>query len=105
MPSLEDERKELRHKVELFHALEALKTNQSFRKLITLGFMQEEVIRLNRLASREMTAEEKIARSQQAHAAPILEAYLTRVEFEGEDARSKIPELDILIDQEAQEET
>lgn len=104
MPSLEDERKELRRKVELFHALESLKNNVNFRKVIQQGFMMDEVINLNRMASREMTTEAKLARSQQAQAAPVLEAYLTRVEYEGEDARSRIPELDAMIDQETPEE-
>lgn len=105
MSNLEDERGELRRKVELFHALEALTNNVSFRKLILNGFMREEVIHLNRLASKEMTQEAKIVRSQQAQAAFVLEDYLSRVRNEGEDARDKIPELDRLIDQQAQEET
>jgi hypothetical protein len=105
MSDLDEQKKELRHKMELFHALEALKTNQNFRKLILLGFMQEEVINLNRMAANEMTAEAKIARSQQAQAAPVLENYLSRVFNDGQTAREQLPELDRMIDQEAQEET
>lgn len=104
MSNLTEERRELRYKVELLHALEALKNNQNFRKLILNGFMREEVIHLTRMATKEMTAEAKIARGQQAQAGFVLEDYLSRVHNEGEDAREKLPELDQLIDQEPTEE-
>jgi hypothetical protein len=104
MSELEEERRELRRKVELFHALSALKTNLNFQRLIMNGFMREEVINLTRMASKEMTAEAKIARGQQAQAAFVLEDFLSRVHNEGEDARDKMPALDQLIDQEAQEQ-
>lgn len=104
MSELEEDRKELRRKVELFHALSALKTNVNFQKLIVTGFMREEVINLTRMASKEMTAEAKIARGQQAQAAFVLEDFLSRVHNEGEDARDKIPALDQLIDEAAQQE-
>lgn len=102
MSDLDNERKEFRRKVELFYALEALKTNVSFQKLILNGFMREEVIHLTRIANKSMTAEEKLARSTQAQAAFVLEDYFSRIRNEGEDAREKIPELDQLI--EAQQE-
>lgn len=102
MSDLDNERKEFRRKVELFYALEALKTNVSFQKLILNGFMKEEVIHLTRIANKSMTAEEKLARSNQAQAAFVLEDYFSRIRNEGEDAREKIPELDQLI--EAQQE-
>lgn len=102
MSNLDNERKEFCRKVELFHALETLKTNVSFQKLILNGFMREEVIHLTRIANKSMTAEEKLARSTQAQAAFVLEDYFSRVRNEGEDAREKIPEIDQLI--EAQEE-
>lgn len=104
MPDYEKERKELRKQVELFHALEALKHNPNFRKLILIGFCQDEVIRLNRQASQQISTEAKLSIAQQAQAAPILEAYLIKVENEGETAREKIPELDILIAEKAAEE-
>lgn len=100
-----EQRKELRRKVELFHAYEALKTNVNFNKLILNGFMREEVILLNRAASRALSPEEKLAKSQQAQAAPVLEAYLMRIELEGVEAREAIPDLDALIEQEAEETT
>lgn len=104
MDNLEAERKELRRQVELFHAYEALKTNPNFRKLITIGFCFDEVVNLNRQASQQMTTEAKLAISQRAQAAPVLEAYLTRVHNEGEIARDKIPELDQLIADKTEEE-
>lgn len=103
MDNPEEERKKLRRKVELFHAYEALKTNVNFKKLIFNGFMKDEVIELNRMASRALNTEEKLARTQQAQAAPVLEAYLMRIELEGIEARDAIPDLDALIEQEAEE--
>lgn len=103
MSDLETERRELHRKVELFHALQALKTNPNFRKLIEVGFCREEVLRLNRMANREMTTEGKLAISQRAQAGPVLEDFLTRVENEGETARESIPEVDALIAQQADE--
>ena len=104
MSDLEDERKELRRQVELFHAYEALKVNPNFRKLIINGFCFDEVVNLNRQASQQVTAEAKNAISHRAQAAPVLEAYLTRVNNEGEIAREKIPELDALIAAKTEEE-
>lgn len=103
MDNYQEERKELRRKVELFHALEALKTNVNFNRVISQGFMRDEVIHLNRIASRALTAEEKLLKTQQAQAAPVLEAYLMRIELEGIEARDAIPELDTLIEQDAEE--
>jgi hypothetical protein len=102
MSDYDEERREFRRKVELFYALEALKNNVSFQRLILNGFMREEVIHLTRIANKSMTAEEKLTRSNQAQAAFVLEDYFSRVRNEGEDAREKIPELDRLI--EAQQE-
>lgn len=104
MSNYETERKELRKQVELFHAYEALKQNPNFRKLILGGFCIDEVIRLNRLANQQVNTEARIATSQQAQAAPVLEAYLNRVQNDGEIAREKIPELDALIAQQSEEE-
>lgn len=98
-----EQRRELRRKVELFYAYEALKTNVNFNKLISQGFMRDEVIHLNRVASRALSAEEKLARTQQAQAAPVLEAYLMRIELEGAEARDAIPDLDALIEQQSEE--
>lgn len=105
MDDLNKERGELRRQVELFHAYEALKNNPNFKKLIEGGFCRDEVINLNRMASQQVTVEAKLAISQQAQAAPVLEAYLTRVFNEGEIAREKIPELDRLIADRTEEET
>jgi hypothetical protein len=98
MSELENERREFRRKVELLIALDQLKHNVSFQKLILNGFMKDEVIHLTRIANKAMTAEEKLARSNQAQAAFVLEDYFSRVRNEGEDAREKIPELDRLIE-------
>lgn len=100
MNNYNDEREELRQKVELFHALQRLKLDPSFKKLILNGFCRDEVINLTRQASHEMTAEAKIAKSQQAQAGPVLEAYLIRVGIEGESAREKQPILDAMIAEE-----
>lgn len=97
MSDLETERRELHRQVELFHAYEALRNNPNFRKLIEVGFCRDEVIHLNRNANREMTTEGKLAISQRAQAGPVLEDFLTRVRNDGEIAREKIPELDQLI--------
>ncbi len=102
MSEYEEDRKDARRKVELLTALDQLKHNVSFQRLILNGFMREEVIHLTRVANKAMTAEEKLARSTQAQAAFVLEDYFSRVRNEGEDARDKMPELDRLI--EAQEE-
>lgn len=103
MSNYEEERRELRRKVELYSSLKALQTNVNFQRLIMNGFMREEVINLNRTANREVSQEAKQARSTQAQAAFVLEDYLSRVNNEGEDARDKMPELDRLI-AETQEE-
>lgn len=89
--------------MELFHAYTALKSNPNFRKLILSGFCNEEVIRLNRLASNQVNPEAKGMIAQQAQAAPVLEAYLIKVHNDGEVAREKIPELDALIAQKTDE--
>jgi hypothetical protein len=104
MSNFDQEREKLRRDVELFHAYEQLKNNVAFRRLIVHGFCEQEVLNLNRQANRMVTPEEKLAKSLQAQAGPVLEAYLTRVENEGESAREKIPELDRLIAQQAEEE-
>lgn len=104
MDNHEAEREELRKDVELFHAYEQLKNNLAFRRLILSGFCEQEVLRLNRQANQMATPEEKLAKSLQAQAGPVLEAYLTRVQNQGESAREKIPELDQLIAQKAEEE-
>jgi hypothetical protein len=104
MSDIEKQRREFQRNLELFHAYEALKSNPNFRKLITEGFCIAEVIRLNRMASHQMTNEAKQAVAQQAQAAPILESFLTRVNNEGEYARSMIPQLDALIAQKSEED-
>lgn len=107
MANPNEEREELRRKVELYHALQSLKYNSSFIKLINNGFMKEEVIRLTRLANHEVNDEARAARSRQALAAFVLEDYLSRVNNEGEEARDRIPQLDQIIAQQTltQEET
>lgn len=103
MSEYEEERKDARRKVELLTALDQLKHNVSFQRLIINGFMRDEVIHLTRIANKSMTAEEKLARSNQAQAAFVLEDFFSRVRNEGEDAREKIPELDQLIEAQAEE--
>lgn len=93
------DRRELLRKMELFHAYKALQTNVNFQKLIVNGFMREEVINLTRIANHEQSVEGKMARSQQAQAAFVLEDFLSRVINEGEYARERLPELDRLIDE------
>ena len=103
MPNLSEEREQLQKEVQLFHSLEKLKTNVDFQRVILKGFCEKEVINLNRLASREISLEAKTAKSQQAQAGPVLEAYLTRVTMDGEAAREQIPQLDAMIAEENQD--
>jgi hypothetical protein len=103
MSNLNEEREQLQKEVQLFYALERLKTNVDFQRVILKGFCEKEVINLNRLASREMTLEGKTSKSQQAQAGPVLEAYLIRVTMDGEAAREQIPELDAMIAEENQD--
>lgn len=82
--------------MELLHAYQRLSNNADFKKLVLKGFCAEEVLNLNRQASRELTAESKQAKSQQAQAGPVLEAFLTRVELEGQQALELIPKLEAM---------
>lgn len=93
----EKEKEELRQKVELLKAYQRLSTNLDFRRVILKGFCEAEVLNLNRMASREMTNEGKQLKAQQAQAAPVLEAFLSRIMLEGKQAEEDLPNLDAAL--------
>jgi len=103
MPNYDEEREKLRKQVELSQALNRLMNNPDFKKVILKGFCEEEVIQLNRQALREMTAEAKLIKSQQAQAGPVVENYLTRIENEGAQAKDSMSHLDALAREEEED--
>lgn len=104
MPDYDDERRELGRKIELSNALARLQNNPDFKKVILKGFCEEEIINLNRQASKEVTAEAKLTKSQQAQAGPVLETYLIRIENEGTKSKDDLPHLDALAREEEEPE-
>lgn len=103
MPDYDKEREELRRKTELLTAYKRLSTNLDFKKLILKGFCENEVLNLVTQASRETSTEGRQHLNNQAQAGPILQAFLLKVQLEGETAGSEMTALDNLIAEEGRD--